>query len=285
MSETISIHNYLDYRAFLRDFIEMKKATNPAYSVRSLAYRLKCNPGFFTRILNGERNISSALTLELAKIIRLTKKEQRYLDLLVRYNQAKKQMERDHLFELLRQSKNASVKQVSVEQFTMYSHWYYVVLRELLHATPARDRTFGTIKLLAKSLDPPVSAAEMRDAMGVLTKLGIIVKRDDGAYGPAEQFVASGEVPQVIANRILLEFADLAKRSVDAHSRDERRFSTLTFSVSRQGYEKIRERVDEFRRELLDMVKGDEAQLDRVYQCNFQLFPVTKSLSSTKGPA
>ncbi|HEX3020053.1 MAG TPA: TIGR02147 family protein [Chitinispirillaceae bacterium] len=82
-------------------------------------------------------------------------------------------------------------------------------------------------------------------------------------------------MPQVIVNRFLLEFADLAKRAVDVIPRSNRRFSTLTFSVSQNSFLKIAERIDEFRRDLLKIVENDEDKPDRVYHLNFHLFPVT----------
>ncbi len=69
---------------------------------------------------------------------------------------------------------------------------------------------------------------------------------------------------------------EIARTSVDRYDRDERSISTLTLSVSGDMYKKIEKKLSHFRRDLLEMVKNDPQKIERVYQLNFQLFPLTK---------
>jgi uncharacterized protein (TIGR02147 family) len=272
------LFEYLDYREFLKNFIENMKKENPAYSMRAFAAKLECNPGQFNRILKGERNLLPAHIVEIGSIAKFSKKEKRFFELLVAFNHAKKQSEREYFYEQMQQFRKTNVKQVSSEQYLMYSHWYYLVIRELLSIVDCGDQSDDQCKKLSKLLDPSVSSPEIRDALDTLLRLGVIERKENGRIGSADRFTASGgEVPQVIVNRFLLEFNDLARRALDVVPKSQRRFSTLTFSVSRKGYQKISERIDEFRRELLAMVEDDLEELDRVYHLNFHLFPVSKS--------
>ncbi len=271
-----SIFDYMDYRSFLNDFIVNKKKLNPSYSMRALASRIQCNPGFFNRILRGERNLMPSHIVELGKVIRFTRKEQQYFELLVAYNQAKKQLERDHYFEQLQQFKKTAVKLLDNSQYGLYSHWYFLVLRELLSIMCCKNGSDLSYREIGKMLNPPISSSEVKEALEMLVNLGVLREDQEGNLKPADSFTASGtDVPLVIVNRFLLEFADLAKRAVDVFPRDKRRFSTLTFSVSQGGFLKIAERIDEFRRDLLKIVEDDEAKPDRVYHLNFHLFPVS----------
>ncbi|MBN1575247.1 MAG: TIGR02147 family protein [Chitinispirillaceae bacterium] len=271
------IFDYMNYRTFLTDVLAFRKEVNSAFSMRALAAKIQCNPGFFNRILKGERNLMAAHVVELGKVLKLSKKELRFFELLVGYNHAKRQTERDYYFEQLLQLKKTRVKQIAVDQYKLYSHWYYLVIRELLAIMPHLSTLEEYARMIAKSLEPQVSYGEVRDALDHLLHLGVIRRLPDGALAPADKFTASGPlVPQVIVNRFLLEFADLARRSIDGIPKKERRFSTLTFSVSRQGFEKIAARIDEFRQEVLSMVASDASPLDRVCHLNLQLFPVTR---------
>lgn len=275
-TEKPSLFNYLDYRKFLRDILAFLREENPAFSMRALAGKIQCDPGFFTRILKGERNIMAAHIVELGKVIRLNKKEVRFFELLVAYNHAKRQSERDHNFEQLLQLKKTHVKQIGADQYKLYSHWYYLVVREMLAIVPMYTSLEEYARHIAKMLEPQISYGEIRDALDHLLRLGVISRNSDGSLAPADKFTASGsQVPQVIVNRFLLEFADLARRSIDGVPKQARRLSTLTFSTSREGFHKISDRIDEFRQELLSMVAHDPAPLDRVYHLNLQLFPVT----------
>jgi uncharacterized protein (TIGR02147 family) len=273
-----TLFEYMDYREFLRDLIEAFKMENPAYSMRAFAAKLACNPGQFNRILKGERNLLPAHIVEIGTIAKFSKKEKRFFELLVSYNHAKKQTEREYFYDQMQQFRNANVKQVSSEQYLLYSHWYYLVIRELLSIVNCDDQSEDQCKRFSKLLDPSISISEMKDAFETMLRIGVIEKKADGRIAPAERFTASGgEVPQVIVNRFLLEFTDLARRALDIVPRNKRRFSTLTFSASQQGFQKISERIDEFRREILGIIEEDQNELDRVYHLNFHLFPVSKS--------
>jgi uncharacterized protein (TIGR02147 family) len=51
--------------------------------------------------------------------------------------------------------------------------------------------------------------------------------------------------------------------------------STLTFSVSAEGYKTIAERLAMFRREVLEIARADKNR-DRIYHMNFNMFPLSK---------
>ena len=277
-SEKPSIFDYMNYRTFLTDMLSFQKEANSAFSMRALAAKIQCNPGFFNRILKGERNLMAAHVVELGKVFKFSKKEVRYFELLVAYNHAKRQTERDYNLEQLLQLKKTKVRQIAADQYKLYSHWYYLVIRELLAIMPRFTTLEAYARRIAKSLEPQVSYGEVRDALDHLLHLGVVGRASDGSLAAADKFTASGsQVPQVIVNRFLLEFADLARRAVDGIPKKERRLSTLTFSTSADGFEKISTRIDEFRQELLSMIAIDAGPLDRVCHLNLQLFPVTRS--------
>ncbi|NLD94614.1 MAG: TIGR02147 family protein [Fibrobacter sp.] len=277
METKINILDYLDYRSYLKDYIEFVKLENPSFSMRAFAAKIQCNPGQFNRILNGERNLTSSLIIEICTVLKFSRKEKRYFELLTAYNHSKKQSEREYNFGQMQSFRKANIKEISADQYQLYSHWYNVVLRELLSIYKCTDLSESECRKIGKMMIPQVSHSEISSAIKLLMALGVLEKNKDGTIGSADAFTASGEaIPQVITNRFLLEFTDLAQRAVDAIPRDQRRLSTLTFSVSQVGYKKISERIDEFRRELLAMVDADDGVLDKVYHLNLHLFPVSK---------
>lgn len=277
--EKPNIFNYLNYRLYLADFIAFLKTENSSFSMRAFAAKMQCNPGFFNRILKGERNLTAAHAIDLLTICKLSKKEYRYFETLVAYNHAKKQSERDRAFETLLQYKKTNTALVSGDQFHLYSHWYNLAIREMLAIIPRFPSLDLYAKEIAKNLDPRITTGEARDALEQLVRCDIIIREEDGSLRVSDNFTASGTtLPQVLVNRFLLECIDLARRAVDGIPKERRRLSTLTFSSSKAGFEKISNRIDEFRQELLGMIAGDDAPLDRVCHLNLQLFPVTNRI-------
>lgn len=277
MNSTTNLFEYLDFRTFLSDFLAEKREKNPHFSDRMVAYNLGCNPGFFNRILKGKRNLSSQYVLKLVDILKFNAKQKRYFELLVSFNQAKKQIEKDHFFRQLDLFRTSKIKETAVAQYAMYSEWFYVVLRELINIIPCKTISDETCRLLAKYFNPRVTPDQVRQALTTLCDLGLLAKNKNGIFSAKERFITSGtEIPQVVVNRVLMQFMELAMLAIDRFARQERSLSTLTFSVSEKGFEKIREKLDQYRREILSVVNEEKEGVDRVCHLNMNLFPVTQ---------
>jgi uncharacterized protein (TIGR02147 family) len=271
------LFDFLDYRAFLQEHVASKKRDNPHYSLRGLAQRLGCNAGFFNRVLNGSRNLSDLHTLRLADVLHLTAKQKHYFELLVHFNQSKKQVEKDHYFRQLDLFRSSRVKQTPAGQYALYSEWFYTVVRELINIIPCSDLSDETCRLLARHVDPRITLDQIRQALSTLNELGLLVRKPDNTFSVKERFITSGaDIPQVVVNRVLMQFMELAHFSLDRFERHERSLSTLTFSVSEKGIGKIREKLDQYRREILAIVNDDRDTIDRVYHLNLHLFPVSR---------
>jgi uncharacterized protein (TIGR02147 family) len=277
MKANTDIYAFLDYRDYLKAHVSSSKESNPAFSDRSIAYRLGCDAGFFNRVLNGKRNLNQEHILRLSSVLNLPRREQRYFELLVNYTQAQKQAEKDHYFEQLEVLRNTNITQVAERQYRLYTHWYYTVLREMLQFVHCSGSTEESAKVLSGLLEPKILPSEAIQALKVLEEERIIRKDSRGCFKSHNAFITSGgEIPSVVVNRVLLEFIDRAKEAVDRFPRTERDFSTLTFCVSPKGIGKIRKRIEEHRKELLAIVNEDTEAPDRVYHLNMNLFPVSK---------
>jgi uncharacterized protein (TIGR02147 family) len=68
---------------------------------------------------------------------------------------------------------------------------------------------------------------------------------------------------------------DLAKQAVDNVPRDKRTMSAITVSLSEETLAQVQKEITKCRYRILELVRNDPRP-DRVYQANFQLFPLTK---------
>jgi uncharacterized protein (TIGR02147 family) len=67
---------------------------------------------------------------------------------------------------------------------------------------------------------------------------------------------------------------DRAAEALDTIPREEREISSITLCVSHEVLLDLKERIREFRRELLQLAEL-EGEPERVVQLNFQLFPLS----------
>ncbi len=270
-----NVYTYLDYRKFLQDLYLEKKSKGKFFSYRYLAQKtgLK-SAGFFTWVLQGKRNLSPHLVLRFAQAFKLNKQEAEYFELLVSYNQAKSHEEKKHYFDRLICLKRTSAKIVDADQYEFYERWYYSAIREWIGIQPFKD----DYAKLARSLVPAIPVAEARRAVELLNRLSLIVKNADGCFVRKDSTISTGQAWRslAIANFQSQSF-DLGKQALDRFAKGERDTSTMTLSCSQATFDAMRERLKALRQEFAEMAKNDAAA-DRILQCNFQVFPLSKTL-------
>ncbi|MBD3320413.1 MAG: TIGR02147 family protein [Chitinivibrionales bacterium] len=275
---TITIRDYLDYRAFLRDCYKDIHFRNKKFNYQYLiaATGLK-SPGHITQIFNGNRNIAQNMIEPFAKAFKLKKSDTEYFRNLVYYNQAKKHTDKDRFFQKLVAYHRKDKKLIDPEVYKYFSAWYNPVVRELVEVFLVSD---DTIKECAKLLQPRISTKQMNESLGLLMELGLITKSENGIYRRCGSVISTGEAwHSITIHNYQRETMDLAKGSLDTVPKEDRDISTVTLSVAERQFLRIRARLKELRKELLDIAK-DETTPDRIYQCNIQFFPVIDRLNS-----
>jgi len=269
----INVFEYLDYRKLLKDLYEENKHEHAFFSYRYIAQKVGfASAGFFANIINGKRNISSDFIFRFADLFKLKKKETEYFELLVHFNQAKNHTQKRYYFEKILSTKQSKIKTTDAQQYEFYSVWQYTALREIVDVMPVSDNYEEVGKLISPSIKP----AEVERGLAFLEKIGFIKKGGDGCYQQTENFITTGyEARSVAISNFLIATADLARMAVEHLPRDLRSMSTLTFGASQETYKVIEERLKDFRREVLEIVRADKNP-NQVYHINFHVFPMSK---------
>jgi uncharacterized protein (TIGR02147 family) len=278
----VDLYAYTDYRKYLRDYYEAKRATRKEFTHRHIAQAIGFkSTGTFAQILQGKTNISPQTLARFVEFLELKKDEGAYLELLVLFNQAKGHTEKKRYFERIITFPKSNLKQVDATQYAFYEKWYYSVIRELLAFHPFVD----DYRELGRLLEPPITTAEAQKAIKLLLELKLIKRNENGFYEKSDPIITSGyDTRSLAVNQFIIETLDLAKVALDQLPREERSLSALTLSLPEDGYAMIEEKVKVFRRELLELARNC-ADPKRVIQVNFQIFPVTRKPDEGKHEA
>lgn len=268
----INIFDYFDFRSLMKDLYQERKASDPGFSYRFIAQKAGfSSAGFFTKVLQGKSNISTQLIFKFAEVFKLTKAQTDYFELLVLFDQSISHAEKRHYFDKMVSIRKSKVKTLDPKLFELFDRWYYVAVREILDVYLFSD----DYKDLAKRVHPPLKPSEAKDAIETLEKLGFIKRDPNGYFKRLDTIVSSGdEWNSLIIQKYQAETIDLAKDALYTVPKSHRDISTLTLSISETGLMRIKEKIKEYRRELLEIAKADESA-DRVYQLNLQLFPLS----------
>lgn len=269
----IDVYQYFDYRKLLRDLYLDKRAQNPKVSFRYICLKTGIkSAGYLYNIVSGRSKLPLHLVLQLSQFFGLGRAEAEFLDLLVQFNEAKKPNEKAHLFDRILKLKKSKVKTLDPSYFELFSHWYYVVIRELLDFYEFK----GDFRELAKMTSPPITPKEAMRAIQVLESVGLIRKNEAGRYERLDALISSGdEVRSMAVFHFQKATLNLARRAFDVFGLEERDISTLTIGISHQNFARVKEILRNSRREIMELAKFDD-RADTVYQLEFFAFPVTK---------
>jgi uncharacterized protein (TIGR02147 family) len=109
----------------------------------------------------------------------------------------------------------------------------------------------------------------------------LIRKNEKGIYERVDALASTGdEVRSMAIVQFQKDTLELAKRSYDAFPMEARDNSTLTISISRRNFPKVKEKIRSMRREILELAKSDDST-DTVFHLNFIAFPLTRWKEST----
>ncbi|MBD3316194.1 MAG: TIGR02147 family protein, partial [Chitinivibrionales bacterium] len=130
---------------------------------------------------------------------------------------------------------------------------------------------------LARRLDPPIRSDQAKKAIATLESLRLIERDNEGYCRQTARVITTGKgyVRTLQTANFQAATMNLARESLDRHSREDRDISTLTLTVSPESLAKIKMEIEALQNRILKIVETDET-VDRVYQVNFQVFPLTK---------
>lgn len=268
-----SIFAYTDYRNFLKDYYVFQRKRNKNFSHRYIAQKVGFkSAGHFSQILKGSTNLSSESALKLSKFMKLTKRESDFFEILVLFTQAKTHAERERYFDKMVFFKGADVKVLTEDQYEFYRKWYYAAIREILAVYPFKDNYTA----LSQKIIPNISPLQAKEAIALLERLELIKINSDGLYERTERIISSGyNAPSVAVDSFLLSTIELGKEAIDRFPRGQRSISSITLSLPNEGVSIIEDELKTFRRHLLKIAQG-YSNVDRVFQVNFQVFPLSQ---------
>lgn len=269
------VTEYQNFRVFIRDFYTERKVRS-GFTWREFAREAGySSPVFLKLVCDGTANLSDAGMERVAEAMGLVGVDLQYFRTLVRFNQEKDAAKKREIFKELRAiTKENEITLVGEDQYDYYESWVNPVLREMApyvsDSTPAQ---------MADKLTFGAQAAEVKKALQLLQKVGLLNKTADGKYEQASKAITTGnlEFTSLSVREMHRQMGELAIRSLDEVPVDERNVSGMTFGVSEETYQRITKEIADFRRRITAIAMQDTNE-NRIYRLNVQLFPLTKDL-------
>jgi uncharacterized protein (TIGR02147 family) len=268
------ILQYLDYRDYLRDYYAQRKAVDAGFSQRSFAREAGLPPScssLLPAIIKGRRQLSQNLRIKFGKAMKLGDRDYRYFDLLVQFNQAKGMTEKNFFFAQLAKFRSSRARIVGETQYRFFSKWYYSAVWNYFGI----DQKQRHPAIIAANILPPITPTQAEEAVKLLLELGLIKKTASG-YAVAERHIYTEKNVQAMAARQhIQELGGMAMKVFETLPAEQRQYNALMFSISKDGFQSIKDRIRSFQEELREIIDRDNKE-DRVYTLTMQLFPNSK---------
>lgn len=276
------ILQYLDYRAFLADWFKAKKAKNARYSHRLFARKAQQrSPSLLKHVIDRKRNLTAATTEGFIVALSLKSDQARFFRLLVELDQATSADERNAAWSKISSTRRfREARQLDGDGFKYFSHWYYPAIRELAH----RDDFDPDPAWIARTLHPPITEAQAKQALATLRSLALLVDDGNGGLKPAE---ASVVTPHVVTSLAVYNYHQgmlkRASEALETIGHEERHYGAVTVAVPDYLVPQMKAEIAAFQERILDMCDSASHEADRVYQLNLHLFPLSEARIDPEG--
>lgn len=276
----LDIHDYLEYRSFLKDAFRIEKEAGRITGQRDIATFLGLkSSGHVSWILQGKRDLMPRLVPRLAQLLQLSPSDTDYLALLVEHNDTDNPDARRRAMAGISRCQATRKLRITPGKVSYLSSWRNAAIRELVAIGNFRREDATT---LGATLEPSATEQEVLESLTILEELELVQRDQDGFYRRRDSILAAGVDSSPEAVRGFQDsILELSRRALREIPREEREISTITFSSSPERFQKIRTRLKEMRQEILTLIRT-EPDPTTVYQLSIQAFPASKPLGCEK---
>ncbi len=272
--ETIDIYGYEDYRVYLQDSFMARKNVDKNFTHRKMAALGGiANPGFFNEVVRGRRDLTSDAAEKFCLAFGWNEKESEYFKILVSHNQCRDPEEKDEILrKLLFRRGRSSFARTHQGAIRYYQDSSYALVRAALRVLDFR----GDYERLSQFLVPPMPVALVKRCIRDLCDWNLIKQGANGRYTVTSAFLEPGPNMEEALKRMHREWIQQAANTLDTFPKNDRHISSALITLSEKGYRDLMRRVDSFRAELLEIVKKESKNAERIVQMNIQVFPKNK---------
>jgi len=269
-----NIYQFLNYRTYLQAWFDAKKQANPRYSHRAFVRSTgQKSPSFLSDVMKGRRNLSPETADAFARVMKLSRAQKKFFQLLVQFQHAETDPEKQRIWDEISSSKRFQIaRRLEGEAFKALAHWQYSAIQQLARRSDFRPDPHW----IATNLRPTISPKLARQALEVLMDLGLLVQETPGRLTAARGDLATPpEVVGLAARSYHREMLELASKAIVDFPAKRRFFSGVTLAVPRNRIEALQEQIQEMAQQLIMVCEETDDPPDEVVQINLHFFPLS----------
>ncbi|MEZ4321567.1 MAG: TIGR02147 family protein [Myxococcota bacterium] len=268
------LYSYLSYREYLGDWYAARKAADSRFSHRLFARRAGVSsPSLLNEVIGGRRNLTPRTLEGFVHALELDDEAAAFFAALVDLDQAVTDEERNAAFRRVESSRRfRGARRIEGAGFRYLSNWFYPAIRELalcggFQADP---------EWIRKQLQPPITAAQAREALDALFEIGLLVQEGDTVRAAEVSVATPHRVSGLAANNYHKQMLERASDSIEGASPDERHLLGVTVAIPASLVPELKRELNAMQERLLHLCDDAVDDAERVYQVELCLVPLTR---------
>jgi uncharacterized protein (TIGR02147 family) len=283
MSSMIDIHDYLNYRSYLRDIFDYKKETEK-FTLRQFSRKSGFSShAFLKQLIDGSRSASIEAASKIANGFDLSPRETEYLELLIRFDLAATVEDKNAVYaRIVKYKPKTEHSRIAKKHYHLFSNWYVLAIREMVTMDKFREDE----RWISDQLQPKIPPKKCREAVQLLLELGYLIRNKKGKLEQSTPTLTTGaETDSLYITNYHNNMLKLASQSMIDTNEAWRDVSSLAFVIDRDDFSYIKGRIVEFRKEILEYLNDRQKSQDSkntlqtdnsLYYLNMQLFNATR---------
>ncbi len=239
------------FKNFLQQELLRRCKSNRQYSLRAFARQLEVEPSYLSKILRGQRNVSSRMFLQMSQKIGLSPAQV--------HNIKKSTSFREQLDPL------------AEDQFHMIADWYHFAILEL----SLLENFQNTAAWISYTLN--ISFAEAQTAIQRLERLGFITTDPKSGRWRVKTGLTTtmNTFTNTAFRKMQHQILALASQKMEEVPFERRDQSSMTMAIRRSRIPEAKKMIRNFRRKLMKHLQEGKKK-DDLYILSISLFPGTQ---------
>jgi len=238
---------YLDYRKFLSDWYQYKKATSASYSGAKFAKKANIKShSLLGMVIRGERNLTYKTIQSFIAGLDLKRENAKYFENLVLYNQAETHDEKIKYLSLFKSAQitaNPFIREIK-DVSLYFSTWYVVAIRELALLPDFK----ADPEWICRKLKRCITREQAEQSLDLLKRLDLIRVTAGTCTRTEGTLQLQPDKPHLSLREFYKSFFKRMIHAVDHEPMEEREMGSVTLAVSTEEMAlikiKMREAMD-----------------------------------------
>lgn len=255
------IARYTCYRAYLYDFFNYKKSLRSGFSYRQFASLVGLkSPNYLQLVIQGKRNLTETTGERLAEALKLKRNEIRYFVALINLENAvtpeEKQKAERNVFAA---NKTLISRVLPEEQQEVLTHWYHLLVRELVFLKDFEPSG----AYIAKKLKNIITPEQAEDSFKLLLRTGYVTMTN-GQYRATDPILDTGlEVfTHTFMQQIHAKMLKTWAAKIDQLGYREQELGVLNIPLPKSKIPELQEKIRRFQDEVIGWAESAQKASD-----------------------